>query len=211
MRPLLATLLGGALVLVGACASSGPPATPGDDPAALLEALPPALATVRTAGWWSDAGREGPFRIVITEHGFDHLVSRLHVQWLELVDEETGLRVVSTVGFDQLNEVPFYQLEIAAIRELPNGLEVELTGFSSYTGEQRHFVVRAGAPGIAKLEAPSSAASRLLPLLAIEVADDVSLIHGSRGFIRIVPAQVRGAWGDGATIRQAVNQRLRRG
>lgn len=191
---LLFPLILATAALVGACAPSGSERGPAilapDDPAALLDSLPPAIATVRTAGWWSDAGREGPYRIVITEHGFDHLVSRLHVQWLELVDEETGLRVVSTVGFDQLNEVPFYQLEIAAIRELPNGLEVELTGFSSYTGEQRHFVVRAGAPGIAELEAPSSAASRLLLLLAIEVAR---------------------ALGGDTTVRQAVDRRLRKG
>jgi hypothetical protein len=142
--------------LAGACAPSGsergPAILPADDPAAPLQSLSPAIATIRTAGWWSDAGREGPYRIVITEHGFDHLVSRLYVQWLELVDEEVGLRVLSTVGFDQLNEVPLYQLSILAVREATDELEIELLGFSSYSGEEQRFLVRAGPPGVAALE-----------------------------------------------------------
>jgi hypothetical protein len=96
MHPLFPLILAAA-ALVGACAPSGsgpgPAIVPADDPAALLDWLPPAITTVRTAGWWSDAGREGPYRIVITEHGFDQLVSRLYLQWIELIDKEVGLRV----------------------------------------------------------------------------------------------------------------------
>lgn len=154
MRP-LATVIGSSLLLVGACAAGG---TGEERPAAsnraagLVESLPSAVATVRTAGWWSEAGREGPYRIVITEHGFDKIVSRLYLQWLELLGEASGLRVLTTVGFDQLNEVPLYQLEIVAIRELPDRLEVELEGSSLYTGEKRLFVLRAGPPAVASLQ-----------------------------------------------------------
>jgi hypothetical protein len=118
----------------------------------MVESLPTAVATVRTAGWWSEAGREGPYRIVITEHGFDKIVSRLYLQWLELVGASSGTRILTTVGFDQLNEVPLYQLEILAIRELPDRLEVELEGSSLYTGEKRLFLLRAGPPAVASLQ-----------------------------------------------------------
>ena len=155
MRRRVAAILRGGLTLVTACASSGPDegrtGTAGDDPAALIEALPAAIATVTTAGWWSEADREGPYRIVITEHGYDELVSRLYLQWLEPVDEPPGSRVVGTVGFDELNEVPLYRLEVAATRDLPTGLEVELRGASPYTGEERRFLLRAGPPGVATL------------------------------------------------------------
>ena len=153
---LLFPLILATAALVGACAPSGSERGPAilapDDPAALLDSLLPAIATVRTAGWWSDAGREGPYRIVITEHGFDQLVSWLYVQWLELIEEEVGLRVLGTVGLDQLNEVPLYQLSILAVREAPDTLEIDLLGLSPYTGEEQRFLVRAGPPGVATLE-----------------------------------------------------------
>jgi len=150
-----AAIIGSAFLLVGACTASGP----GEDrtatsnhTAGMVESLPTAVATVRTVGWWSEAGREGPYRIVITEHGFDKLVSRLYLQWLELVGEPSGARLLTTVGFDELNEVPLYQLEILAIRELPDRLEIELEGSSLYTGEKQHFLLRAGPPAVASLQ-----------------------------------------------------------
>lgn len=121
-----------------------------EQPAATVEALPPEIATVRTAGWWTEAHRAGTYRIVITEHGFDKIVSRLYLQWLE-PDAEAGPRILATVGFEQLNEVPVYHLEIAAIRPLQDGLEVELDGSSLYTGETRRFLLHAAAPGTATL------------------------------------------------------------
>jgi hypothetical protein len=155
MRHPCPAILGSSLLLVGACAASGPGedrTATSDHAAAIVESLPTAVATVRTVGWWSEAGREGPYRVVVTEHGFDKIVSRLYLQWLELLGEPSGARVLTTVGFDQLNQVPLYQLEILAIRELADGLEVELEGSSLYTGEQRHFVLRAGPPAVASLQ-----------------------------------------------------------
>src|SRR5262245_36067434 len=149
MRHLCAAIIASTFLLAGACAASGPAenrTAPSSHTAAMVESLPMAVATARTVGRWSEAGREGSDRIVITEHGFDQIVSRLYLQWLELLDEPSGARVLTTVGFDQLNDVPLYQLEIVATRELPVRLEVELEGSSPYTGEKRHFVVRAGPP-----------------------------------------------------------------
>lgn len=123
---------------------------PSNQAIATIEALPPEIATVRTVGWWSEADRSGTYRIIITEHGFDKIVSRLYLQWLE-PDEEDGSRIVATAGFDQLNEVPVYHLEVAAIRPLENGLEVELDSSSLYTGEAQVFLLRAGPPGTATL------------------------------------------------------------
>lgn len=123
-----------------------------DQPAAeeVVETLPPEIATVRTVGWWSEADQSGTYRLVITQHGFDKVVSRLFLQWLE-PEQEGGSRVVSTVGFDELNEVPLYQLEVTEIRPLNNALEVELEGTSLYTGESLTFLLRAGSPGTATL------------------------------------------------------------
>jgi hypothetical protein len=56
------------------------------------------------------------------------------------------------VGLDQLNEVPLYQLSILAVREVPDELEIELLGVSPYTDEEQRFLVRAGRPGVARLE-----------------------------------------------------------
>lgn len=145
-RP-IASLFAAVLILAAALApvrAAEESSVPG-----FIESLPPEIATVRTAGWWSAADRSGTIRIVITEHGFDQIVSRLYLQWLEV--DEAGARVIATLDFDELNEVPVRQLDLAAIRTSATGIEVELTASSLYTDDIEAYLLRAGAPGEATL------------------------------------------------------------
>ena len=44
--------------------------------------LDPTITSVVTGGYWRSDGRDGTLRAIIVTNGFDHLVSRLYVQWL---------------------------------------------------------------------------------------------------------------------------------
>ncbi len=109
------------------------------------------VSTVRTGGAWSEGKRQGQYRIIITDRGFDHIVSKLYLQWLEQEPEEAVPVVRATVGFSAFNEMPVYNLDIAEWNPQINLLRVELTAYNSYSGAKCRFIVEAMAPGAATL------------------------------------------------------------
>ena len=117
-----------------------------------VASLPTTIATVRTVGWWTEGEREGTYRIIVEERGFDKIVSKLFIQWLEVVEGAPETGTLATVGIEQLNELPAYKLEIAAVHELQDRLDIELDGYNHYTGETERFLIRAGPPSDVSLE-----------------------------------------------------------
>ncbi len=148
-------IISGASLLLCACVATGGGggqpslgAPESVDPAS----LPTVIATVRTTGWWTEGERVGTYRIIIKEQGFDKIVSELFIQWLEVVEGAPETEMLATVGIEQLNELPAYKLEIAAVHELEDRLDIELDGYNHYTGETRRFLLRAGPPSEVSLE-----------------------------------------------------------
>ncbi len=109
------------------------------------------VSTVRTGGAWTEGEREGQYRLIITNRGFDHIVSKLYLQWLEQEPEEGVPKVRATVAFAAFNEMPVYNLDIAEWRPQTNRMRVELTAYNSYSGAKCRFIVEATAPGAATL------------------------------------------------------------
>ncbi len=152
---LRSAIITSALLLLCACNATGrgghQPAI-GEQESADVASLPTTIATVKTTGWWTDGEREGAYRIIIVEHGFDKIVSRLFIQWLEVIEGEPQTKALATAGIEQLNELPAYKLEITAVRELQDRLDIELDGYNHYTSETKRFLVRAGQPSDTSLE-----------------------------------------------------------
>jgi len=109
------------------------------------------VLTVRTGGAWSEGEKQGQYRIIITNRGFDHIVSKLYLQWLEQEQEEAVPQVRATVAFAAFNEMPVYNLDIAEWKSQANRMRVELTAYNSYSGAKCRFIVEATAPGAATL------------------------------------------------------------
>jgi hypothetical protein len=109
------------------------------------------VSTVRTGGAWSEGENQGQYRVIITDRGFDHIVSKLYLQWLEQEPEEGVPQVRATVAFAAFNEMPVYNLDIAEWKPQTNRLRVELTAYNSYSGAKCRFIVEAIAPGAATL------------------------------------------------------------
>lgn len=109
------------------------------------------VSTVRTGGAWSEGEKQGQYRIIITNRGFDHIVSKLYLQWLEQEPEEAVPQVHATVAFAAFNEMPVYNLDISEWKPQSNRMRFELTGYNSYSGAKCRFIVEAMAPGVATL------------------------------------------------------------
>ena len=109
------------------------------------------VSTVRTGGSWSEGENQGQYRVIITNRGFDHIVSKLYLQWLVQKPEEGVPQVRATVAFSAFNEMPVYNLDISEWKPQSNRLQIELTAYNSYSGAKCRFIVEAMAPGVATL------------------------------------------------------------
>ena len=63
------------------------------------------------------------FRVEMLRREHRHSLGQRRADPLELMDEEVGLRVLSTAESDQLNAVPLCQLSILVVREARDALE----------------------------------------------------------------------------------------
>ena len=113
-----------------------------------LPALDPAITHVVTGGYWEAAGREGSLRLVVVTHGFDHLISRLYVQWLEAVPDSATVRVVGT---EPVRTIPegIWTLHRPRLRRAGGEWRVSVEGTDTHTDPPRHgrWEVAVGAPG----------------------------------------------------------------
>lgn len=65
--------------------------------AAPESALPPDVVQVRTAGYWKNGSREGAYRAVVVQEGWEHVWSRLRVEWVAAPSSRGGnFEIVST-------------------------------------------------------------------------------------------------------------------
>lgn len=49
---------------------------------ALCGQVPPEVVSVESGGYWESDGRSGSYRVVVTNHGFEHVTSRVVVEWV---------------------------------------------------------------------------------------------------------------------------------
>ncbi len=125
----------------------------GDPPEVL--GLGPQIASVNSGGWWTDDDDEGFYRVVLEDRGFEHVVSKVWVQWIEISPVGGAQRIRETADIEELNGAAACKLEIHRLLPTAEGVEIELVGQNSYTTEAVRFVLRAGAPGIWTLESPT--------------------------------------------------------
>ena len=104
----------------------GPPAEGPAEPLGSL-GLRPEVSAVASGGWWSSGSTEGIYRVVLVDQGFEHVVTKAYLQWIETSSVGGAQTVLETAPLDQLNETPLFKLEIARLRPTTEGIEIELT------------------------------------------------------------------------------------
>ncbi|CAG0943273.1 hypothetical protein BROC_02215 [Candidatus Brocadiaceae bacterium] len=109
------------------------------------------VSLVKSGGTWTEGNTEGHYRVIISNRGFDHVVSKLYLQWLELDPEKGTYRIRATVGFAALNDIPVYNLELIGWTPHESRLRVDLDAYNSYSGEKSRFILDAATPGNATL------------------------------------------------------------
>ncbi|WP_398494022.1 hypothetical protein [Variovorax sp.] len=116
--------------------------------------VPPQVDTVATGGEWRTARDGGVLRIVIVHQGFEHVHSRLWLEWLAS-GERGPARRVARVLVKELSG----GMNVLAVDERARTFEgprIRLRSTHSYSHETTDIAIEAGAPGRYQLlEQPS--------------------------------------------------------
>lgn len=108
--------------------------------------IPTAIESVVTLGDWDADGRRGGYRVITESTGWEHVRSRVHVQW---ISEDPGRResvVLKAITIQELN----WACSLGAptvLANKPNRLILKFTGTEPHTMEPCTFVIELGSPG----------------------------------------------------------------
>lgn len=135
MRTLLLVLL----VLLGKTPSHASERRPGGP------SVPTSVAWVASGGYWETKSERGRYRIIVEEGGWEHVKSRIHIEWIAERSKEKRLAVVAAATVSELGD----QWTFGSPKIVPSktGVSLELPATDPHDGRQRKFVLELGAPG----------------------------------------------------------------
>lgn len=128
---------------------TGLAASPSDSPELGLNAD---VAFVSTGGAWAKGDRTGAVRVVVVNGGFEHVTSRVFLQWLA-VNREKGIWIVDSVAVDRINNPGVWSLGQPALSYEDGVTIVRLHATNPYDGEDTVFMLSVKGPGDFGVEA----------------------------------------------------------
>ena len=115
---------------------------------AQIESLDTSISAVETGGYWEAGGQSGTIRLVVTTAGYDHLVSKLHAQWLADATATAGRRVVRSVSVRDIAP-GIWALESPLFELVGQQWSATIAGTNTHTSPaaRQKWVLTFGAPG----------------------------------------------------------------
>ena len=74
-----------------------------DEDVADAKAIPASVQSVQSGGYWQKGDQDGHYRVVVTSGGFEHVISKIYVQWIELDQDAREYKVLRTLDIKELN------------------------------------------------------------------------------------------------------------
>ena len=113
------------------------------DRAAMLD---PQLTAAVSGGYWQQGSEGGGIRVLVYSGGFEHITSRVVLQWLTETTPERPAGVVNSVPVKELDGQ--YALDDPRVTRQPDGSHrVTLSGVHSYSGESVNLLIATSGPG----------------------------------------------------------------
>ncbi|MGJ7529336.1 hypothetical protein [Variovorax sp. GB1P17] len=111
--------------------------------------VPPQVDTVATGGEWNSARDSGVLRIVIVHQGFEHVHSRLWIEWLAVGERGAPRRVARVLVKELSNGMNV--IDVGNRRETFQGGRIRLRATHTYSHESSDITIETGKPGQYKL------------------------------------------------------------
>jgi hypothetical protein len=67
------------------------------------KAVPVSVKSVQAGGHWEAGDKEGFYRVVVTSGGFEHVISRLYIQWIAVDQDARAYTLARNVDVKELN------------------------------------------------------------------------------------------------------------
>jgi hypothetical protein len=109
-----------------------------------VAALPASVSLVSSGGGWVDGSQQGTYRIVAVTEGWNHLQSRLYIQWLAEDDVQQKLTVIATT---HVTEVGMGVVTGAEFEPGVDGVRLRISLLNSHSMEEREVELLLGAAG----------------------------------------------------------------
>jgi hypothetical protein len=110
-----------------------------------LPSVPASVAAVTSGGQWETKNERGRYRVIVEEGGWEHVISRVHIEWLAELSKEKKLAVVAAKMISELDGLwTFGPVKIIPSKK---GTLLELPATDPHDGHQRKFLVELGPPG----------------------------------------------------------------
>ena len=113
--------------------------------------LPPEIDRVTTLGWWQSGSTAGTYRVVTTTQGWEHLWSRVFVEWLpEPASREEARKPISVVELIPPIAQGTAVLDANARSVKPGEIMISMIATPNSTANARtqRFSFRARQPGV---------------------------------------------------------------
>ncbi|SCX73375.1 hypothetical protein [Variovorax sp. EL159] len=111
--------------------------------------VPPQVDTVAAGGEWRSARDSGVLRIVIVHQGFEHVHSRLWIEWLAVGERGTPRRVARVLVKELSNGMNV--IDVGNRRETFQDGRIRLRATHTYSHESSDITIETGKPGQYKL------------------------------------------------------------
>ena len=112
--------------------------------------VPPQVSTVATGGDWNTARTGGALRVIIVHEGFEHVHSKLWVEWISIGEREER-RLTARVLVKELSN-GFSSVRLDDRREVFSGSQIRLRAANPYSADDNQDVtIEAGKPGQYKI------------------------------------------------------------
>ena len=73
-----------------------------DEDVADAKAIPASVQSVQSGGYWQKGDQDGHYRVVVTSGGFEHVISRLFIQWIALDQDAREYKLNRTVEVKEI-------------------------------------------------------------------------------------------------------------
>jgi hypothetical protein len=109
--------------------------------------IDPSVQFVVTGGYWTVDGRDGVYRVVVQQGGWEHVASHVIVQWLARDEDVFGYKVLESIALIDPQVDGPWSFRAPKLKRQEVGVNVMLRGTHTHALSEGEFVFAVGTPG----------------------------------------------------------------
>lgn len=114
--------------------------------------VPLNIDSVNSGGYWEYGGKSGEYRVVVVSDGWEHVHSRVYLQWIAADENKHSFSLAATVPIDKINREAVWTAGAPKILFSKNRVNFSIPLTHTYSAENRSItIVPQAKPGVYKI------------------------------------------------------------